>query len=332
MDIDAYVAAHQGEWARLESLLHRHRLTGAEADELVDLYQRTATHLSVVRSQAPDPTLVGRLSSLVARARSEVTGASAPRWRDAVRFLAETFPAAVWRARWWAISVAAAFCLVSAALAWWVAANPDVQASIASPDQIRQLVDHDFASYYSDHAATAFAFQVWTNNAWIAALCITLGGFYGLPVIYLQLENAVNVGASAGLMAAHGKLGLFFGLILPHGLLELTAVWVAGGVGLRLGWTLIDPGPRRRGEAFAAEGRAAMVVALGLILVLLTSGVIEAFVTPSGLPTWARIAIGVGAWSAFIAWIGIFGRRAARAGATGDLDEELRGAMLPSVG
>ena len=92
----------------------------------------------------------------------------------------------------------------------------------------------------------------------------------------------------------------------------------------------IDPGPRRRGEAFAAEGRAAMVVALGLILVLLVSGVIEAFVTPSGLPTWARIAIGVCAWSAFVAWIAVLGRRAARAGVTGDLDEELRERCCPA--
>jgi uncharacterized membrane protein SpoIIM required for sporulation len=332
VDIDAYIAAHQGEWDRLDTLLRRNRLTGAEADEFVDLYQRAATHLSVVRSQAPDPALVGHLSSLVARARSDVTGSAAPRWRDATRFLVATFPAAVWRSRWWAISVAAAFVLVSVALGWWVATHEAVQASIATPEQIRQLVDHDFASYYSDHAASAFAFEVWTNNAWIAALCITLGGFFGLPVIFLQFQNALNVGAAGGLMAAHGKLGLFFGLILPHGLLELTAVWVAGGVGLRLGWTLIDPGPRRRGEAFAAEGRAAMVVALGLILVLLVSGVIEAFVTPSGLPTWARIAIGLCAWSAFVAWIAVLGRRAAQAGVTGDLDEELRGAVLPSVG
>ena len=74
MDIDAYVAAHRGEWQRLEQLLHRSgglrsRRTGAEVDELVTLYQRVATHLSVVRSASPDPALVGRLSSLVARAR-----------------------------------------------------------------------------------------------------------------------------------------------------------------------------------------------------------------------------------------------------------------------
>ena len=139
-------------------------------------------------------------------------------------------------------------------LGWWIAAHPHVQTSIASSEQIRQLVDHDFKDYYSSHPAGDFAFQVWTNNAWIAALCITLGGFLGLPVIWLQFQNAVNVAVDGGLMAAHGKLGLFLGLILPHGLLELTAVWVAGGVGLRLGWTLIDPGPRRRAAGVRRGG------------------------------------------------------------------------------
>ena len=78
MDLDAYVSAHAQEWARLEQLLKRasrpRRLTGTEVDELVDLYQRTATHLSVVQSAGRDPALVGRLSSLVARARSVVAG------------------------------------------------------------------------------------------------------------------------------------------------------------------------------------------------------------------------------------------------------------------
>ena len=122
-------------------------------------------------------------------------------------------------------------------------------------------------------------------------------------------------------MAAHGKLGLFLGLILPHGLLELLAVWIAGGVGLRLGWTLIDPGPRRRARGLRRGGsggdrrgdgagpRAARV-----------SGLLEAFVTPSPLPTWARIAIGVFVWGAFIAWITVCGRRAVRLGDTGDLE------------
>jgi uncharacterized membrane protein SpoIIM required for sporulation len=129
-----------------------------------------------------------------------------------------------------------------------------------------------------------------------------------------------------------GRLGVFFGLILPHGLLELTAVFVAAGAGLRLGWTVIDPGPRSRADALAQEGRAAAGMALGLSLVLLVSGVIEAFVTPSALPTWARIGIGCVAEALFLAYVFGLGRRAALAGETGDVAEDERGDVLPTAG
>jgi uncharacterized membrane protein SpoIIM required for sporulation len=121
------------------------------------------------------------------------------------------------------------------------------------------------------------------------------------------------------LMIQHDRGSLFFGLILPHGLLELTAVFVAAGVGLRLFWSWVDPGSRTRGQALAHEGRSAVAVALGLVLVLLVSGVIEAFVTPSGLPTWARIGIGATAEALFFGYVFGLGRRAFRAGHTGDL-------------
>ena len=207
--------------------------------------------------------------------------------------------------------------------------DPDVQSSVATPDQVRQLVDQDFASYYSSHPAGAFAAQVWTNNAWVAALCIASGGLLGVPIPFLLWANASNVGVVGGLLAAHGKLGLFLGLILPHGLLELTAVFVAAGVGLRLGWTVVAPGDRPRAQALGQEGRAAVGVAVGLVVVLLVSGVVEAFVTPSGLPTWARIGIGLLVRGGFLAYVFVLGGRAARAGETGDIDAADAGDDLP---
>jgi uncharacterized membrane protein SpoIIM required for sporulation len=136
----------------------------------------------------------------------------------------------------------------------------------------------------------------------------------------------------AGLMASAGRLDLFLGLITPHGLLELTAVFVAAGAGLKLGWTLVDPGPLRRSDAVAAQGRATVGMALGLAVVLLVSGVIEAFVTPSGLPTWARVGIGVVAEVVFLAYVVVLGGRAARAGETGDVTAAEAGDRAPTAG
>ena len=165
-----------------------------------------------------------------------------------------SYPAALYRSmRWW-VAVGVAFTVVGLIVGAWVAGNTEVQATIAAPEQIRQLVEHDFEDYYSSAPAGSFAAKVATNNAWVAALALALGVFL-LPVVWILWQNALNVGIAAGLMAANDRLGLFFGLILPHGLLELTCVFVAAGAGLRLGWSWIDPG-RAHPVPGAARGGA----------------------------------------------------------------------------
>jgi uncharacterized membrane protein SpoIIM required for sporulation len=162
-------------------------------------------------------------------------------------------------------------------------------------------------------------------------MCLTLGAFLCLPVIWILFLNMLNLGVGIGLMSSAGRLDVFLGLVLPHGLLELTAVFVAAGTGLRLGWTVIDPGPLSRRTALAQQGRAALGMAIGLALVLFVSGLIEGFVTPSGLPTWARITIGIVAELGFLAYVYILGGRAARAGDMGDVEEADRSAELPTA-
>ena len=135
VDIDVFVAAHQAEWARLETLVQRaerpSRLSGADVDELIALYQRTATHLSVIQSRSPDAHLISRLSVLTARARAAITGTHDPAWRDFSRFFVVTLPAVLYRtARWW-VSTALASLAVMTAIGVWVATHPKVIDTIA---------------------------------------------------------------------------------------------------------------------------------------------------------------------------------------------------------
>ncbi|GAA1156265.1 stage II sporulation protein M [Nocardioides aquiterrae] len=322
MDLDAYVAAHASEWQRLEALTRKRRLSGAEADELVERYQQVATHLSVVRTSAPDPSLVAHLSSLLSRARNRAAGTRTSTWRGVRTFFAERFPAALYRLRWWWLGTLAGSAAVTAVMMLWLLHHPNVEQSLLSPREVDQLVDHDFENYYSEYAASHFAAQVWVNNAWVTALCLALG-VLGLPVVYLLFSNLVNLAIIGSIMTRHGHAGHFWGLILPHGMLELTAVFVAGGVGLRLFWSWVEPGALTRTQSLAREGRTAGTVALGLVAVLFVSGCIEAFVTPSPLPTWARIAIGALAETVFLAYVFVLGRQAFLRGQTGDLDEAL---------
>jgi uncharacterized membrane protein SpoIIM required for sporulation len=107
---------------------------------------------------------------------------------------------------------------------------------------------------------------------------------------------------------------------------------VAGAVGLRLFWSWVEPGARTRLQAFAAEGRTAVAIAIGLVFVLLVSGAIEGFVTPSDLPTWARIGIGVVAELVFLTYALAVGRRAHLAGDTGDVAARDVGDVAPMAG
>lgn len=325
MDVDAFVLTHRGAWDRLDQLVKRRRsLTGAEVDELVELYQRVSTHLSMLRSASTlgsDSLLIGRLSSLIARARAAVTGAHAPLSSAFVRFWTVSFPVAAYRAwRWW-LATAVVFFAVVAVIGFWVAGNPEVQSALGTPTDIDELVNHDVSSYYSEHPALAFALQVWVNNSWVAAKCIAFSVVLGLPIPFVLFQNAANVGMIAGLMFHAGKGDVLLGLLAPHGLLELTAVFLAAAVGMRLGWSVIAPGDRPRGQVLAEHGRGVVSVAVGLAAVLLVSGLIEALVTPSQLPTAVRVGIGAIAELAFLSYIVYFGRRAAKARETGDIDD-----------
>lgn len=318
MDLDALVARRQRAWERLGALSRRRRLDGAEADELLDGYARTATDLSIVRSSAPDASVVHHLSLLLTGARLRATSPARAGWAGVGRFFVEDFPAALYRMRRWWVVTALVNVAVGVALGTWLFYNPVVENTLLTPAEIQQLVDSDFETYYTENPAGSFATLVWVNNAWVAAQCIAFG-VLGLPVLWVLWQNISNVAVIGALMHAEGRAGVFWGLLTPHGLLELMAIFVAAGVGLRLFWAWVDPGPRTRLASLAAEGRSAATVSLGLVVVLLVSGVIEGFVTPSPLPTWARVGIGVVALAAFLTYVWTLGRSAVRRGLTGDV-------------
>lgn len=318
MDLDAYVQRHQHEWDDLARLVDKRRLSGDEADRLIDGYGRVATHLSRIRTSAPDPPVIAHLSTLLASARTRAGVGRASLWQEVGRFVTTTFPAQLYRIRWWWIGVTIACVVVAYAAGAWFVANPVAESGLISARDAQAIVDTEFVDYYFEHPMASFATRVWVNNLWVAALCLAFGAL-GFPVIYLLWQNIANLAVMGSLMHAAGQAGVFYGYLLPHGLLELTAVFVAGGAGLRMFWSWIAPGERTRGQALAREGRSAAGVALGLVLVLGVSGLIEGFVTPSPLPAWARVSIGAIALLAFLWYALVLGRRAFRAGADGDV-------------
>lgn len=333
MDIDQYIASNAPVWDRLAQLTVRAqrgagRLNAAELEELVRLYQRVATHLSYARTYYRDPALTAKLSGLVARSGAIVYGARPRTLRAIGRFFAVTFPAALWHIRWFVVVATLVSLLPAAGFGIWLANSPAAVEATA-PAAVREAyVNHDFEAYYSSAPASEFAASVFANNVQVAFLAFALGILLCVGTLYVLIGNGANLGVALGLFAAVGQQPKFWGLILPHGLLELTSVFIAGAAGLRLGWTLIDPGDRPRLAALAEEGRRTVVIVIGLILTFGVAGAIEGFVTGRPWPTALRVGIGVVAEAAFLAYAYTLGRRAAARGLSGALGEEDEGGWL----
>lgn len=279
----------------------------------------------MIRSVAPESALSNELSMRLSRARTKFTGARSNVLEDVARFFVISLPAAFYRIRWLTVVVGVVFVAVGWLYGAWVVNTPGVIAALGSDEEIRRYVEEDFVDYYSENPAASFAGLVWTNNAWIAVQAVAFGitGIWGPFILY---QNAQGVGMAGGMMASYDKLDVFFTYILPHGFMELTAIFIATAAGLRIFWAWVSPGARTRSQALAEEGRSLITVALGLVLVLFVSGLVEGFVTPSPLPVWLRIGIGFMVFVLYWVYTLVLGRRAVRAGYTGDLADEDRGA------
>ncbi|MGP3535430.1 stage II sporulation protein M [Microbacterium sp. RD1] len=320
MDLDALTAARRDEWARLDQLSRARRLTGTEVDELVTRYRAASADLADIKTSAGRTAQGDAVSTLLARTRLQLTGVRENVAAALPRFVVQQLPAALYRVRWTTLAVMIGFLLVSVLVAAWIAANPAAVAALGDEAELEQYAEEAFTSYYSENPAAVFAGTVWTNNAWIAAQCVIFG-ITGIWPLMVLVQNAVGIGTAAAVMFTFDRGDVFFSFILPHGMLEITAVLVAAAAGLQIFWAWVAPGPRPRADALASAGRSLGTIALGLIGVLAVSGVIEGFVTPAPWPLALKIAIGALALAAFLAYMLVLGSRAAGRGESGDLTE-----------
>lgn len=329
MDIDRYIQRNEPTWRRLEQLSRTaardvRKLDESEVTELVALYQRVSSHLSHARGQYRDPDLNARLSGILGEARVVIYRRRSSAIGSVARFFTETFPAAVWGSRRYIVVAALALFLPAAAMGVWLYNSPTVLDAAVPPEMQQLIADEEFADYYRSDAAQNFASYVTVNNIQVAFLAFALGI---LPIVgtgWILVFNGMNVGVMAAVMHRAGEGAQFWGLILPHGLLELSAICVAGAAGLRLGWSLVAPGDRTRAQAFRDEGLRAVVIVGGLAVCFVIAGFIEGFVTPSGLPTALRIGVGAAALALFVVYVVLLGSRVERKGLTGLLGESTR--------
>jgi uncharacterized membrane protein SpoIIM required for sporulation len=331
VDIDGYIARNEPTWQRLAQLTGRARrrindLAPAELDELIQLYQRTSAQQSYARTYFRDGALTNRLTRLVADASGVIYGKRVRTSRPIRTFFTVSYPAAVWDSRRFVLIGLALFFVPALMMGAWLLHDPRALDASASPGHRATYVHDQFEQYYSDQPHALFFTHVTVNNIGVSFLAFAGGaalcGFGALMLI----QNGVGLGQAAAWMISEGDTMRFFGLILPHGLLEISAICIAAGAGLRLGWTLIAPGDRARGAAMAEQGRRSIVIVIGLMTMFVAAGTIEGFVTGSGLAPGPRVAVGVVGWLAYLTYLIVAGRAAAARGFTGELGEVERAA------
>jgi uncharacterized membrane protein SpoIIM required for sporulation len=306
VDLDSYIQAHRPEWSRLEQATSggNRSLGGRSGDDITEtvrLYLRASSHLAEVQTRYHDPALERYLNGLVARANGAIYGTTAASGRSFVRFFVTRYRAVFRRTLPFIAVIAILMTVVVLATDLWVATSREAQAGLLPSASRQAMRDAGGAGGVDGLGSAALSALIFQNNVQVAFLAFALGITFGIGTIWVITTNAVFIGLLAGGFQAAGQGWTFWSLVLPHGFLELTAICIAGGAGLRMGWSMIDPGDRPRVTALGEEARDAVLLIVGVIPAFAVAAVIEGFVTGHTGAPLVEVLIGAAVMVAYLA-------------------------------
>lgn len=297
MNLDTFLADGEPRWREVERALgscrgRPERLGPDGVRALGALYRSVAADLALARRRFPREPARARLERLVPRARQAVYG-GAQRKGTLRDFVLSGYWRRV-RERPRPLLLAWALLLVPAvATALWALDDPGAAIGLV-PEEFRAATDPEGGSQAipADEQA-AFASAVFTNNLRVAFLAFAAGIAAGIGTAAVVVYNGLFIGAVAGLAIYGGNGVAFVELVAAHGMLELSCIAVAAAAGLRLGWSLVEPGPGPRSRALTREARNAVEIILGTAPWLVVAGLVEGFVTPRGVGALGALAVGL---------------------------------------
>ena len=309
MTAEQFVRLHRAQWQRLDELVeraHKQKLGSLSDDELHELgilYRRAAADLARAQTRL-SATHAGRelirsLNDLVLRAHALLYSAPAPEARRAWEWVAFGFPSA-FRRHWRAVALAALLLFAPSLISYLcVVANASLAPYFVPEGAIEEVqkraqqkiitgwgANTNYEGLLSSPAVSSY---IMTNNIQVSIYALALGMTAGLGTALVLIRNGLMVGGLAGVATNADVDVLFWAVILPHGILELTAICIAGGAGLLLAKAMWSPGILPRADALKLAGIEAAQLLIGVVLMLVIAGLIEGFITPLPLGPGAKL-------------------------------------------
>lgn len=284
-------------WRRLEQLLDRiaarglAALTRSELQELGLLYRQTAGDLATVREDPGSARFAASLNLLLARAHHNIYALDRPKASAALQFVRQTFPRAVRRNAAHCVIACLVFVMAAAAGAALTWQDPEFTTKVLSP-AMNETIERRQMWTHSIVAIKPFASSaIMTNNMSVAFTTFALGISGGVGTAYMLAFNGLLFGVVGAACALAGMSLPLWSFVAPHGVLELPAIFIAGGAGFRLAQGLLFPGFLPRREALVRAGSDALRLVGGCVPVLVLAGIIEAFVSPTDLAVPLKFAL-----------------------------------------
>lgn len=301
-DVHRFMRQRAPVWEELEKLLVRVDQQGlksldiAEARTFGRLYRTVSSDLVRARTELVDASIVDYLNDLVARSYAHIYAGSGRKGRRILRFYTRDFPR-LFRREIRAIALATSILLAGGALgATFTAIDPE-SLGVLIPDQHqawtpqeRVARDEETGGMTDGHSAAAFSSFLFTHNIKVTFLVFALGITFGVGTVAVLFYNGVPLGALAMQYHLHGQGLFFWAWILPHGIPELTVVFIAGGAGLVLARGILVPGRLRRRDAIVKEARTAAKLVVGGMPLLVLAGLIEGTISQMHEPVIPYVA------------------------------------------
>lgn len=288
---ETFIERRKAQWKRLESLIERVRgfsatreLKELSRDEVRQLgrdYRRTASDLAIARVESRDKRLISYLNNLVIRAHSVIYRSESHGTRSIIRFYVSDFPALFRQTFRYTFTVFLIF--VTIALFSFVATWKDedfADFSYVPSERVRDIRQQRMWTGGLNEMAQVGAAQIMANNIGVGFRTFALSVFPVAGTVYALWPSALQFGSINALIVKYKMRIKLLSFVAGHGVLEFTAIFIAGGAGLMIGLALIAPGERTRRHAILAQGGLAVKLLAGCIPLLFIAGLIEAFLSP----------------------------------------------------